>query len=404
MRVSAPVCVLWRRVAAAATAALILGVAPQFAAASPDTPGADAAVEQDPFRRPPADLASLRPGQIIGSRAATPVLDGKAIPDTRGWQISYRSNDTDNEAIMAITTLIVPIAEWTGPGARPVVSQQFAQDSAGRQCAPSVSMSIASGNPGLFLDRNWAVAIPDHEGPRSAFMAGVSGGHIVLDGIRAVRNSGAGGIGAANPWALDGYSGGAQPTGWAAQLQPTYAPEVALKGVALGGLPADPAVVARNLDGHLFSGLMLAGLAGLSAEHPEAGIEEMLNEQGRAMLAVMRSSCVEVITSYSLRKLGDYTQAPDPIAQPGPAAALRRHALGGAAPTAPVFSYHGNLDEVIPVGQADTAIRAWCSGGTPVRIVRSPITEHISEEIVNHQAAVQYLAERFDGKPGPSDC
>ncbi|MCZ4548647.1 lipase family protein [Gordonia rubripertincta] len=394
-----------RRVVATVTVVLALGVVPQVGSAAADTPGAEASVlEHDLFRQPPPDLASLRPGQIIESRPTTPVLDGDVIPDVRGWQISYRSNDTNDEAILAITTLIVPVAEWTGPGARPVVSQQFAQDSAGQHCAPSVSMATASGDPRIFLDRKWAVAIPDHEGPRAAFMAGVSGGHIVLDGIRAVRDLGEGGIGLENPWGMDGYSGGAQPTGWAAQLQPSYAAELPIQGVALGGLPADPAVVARHLDGTPFSGLMLAGLAGLSAEHPEADIEGMLNTRGQAMLREMRSSCVDVISRYALRKLSDYTTVRDPISQPGPAAALRRHALGGAAPTVPVYSYHGNLDEIIPVGQADSLTRAWCSDGTPIQSVRSPVTEHITEEILNHQQAVGYLADRFDGKPAPDNC
>lgn len=393
------------RVVASATVVLALGLGPLCAPAVADTPSAEAtALERDSFRQPPPGLVPLRPGQIIGSRSIRPVLDGEEIPGVRGWQISYRSNDTHDEAILAITTLVVPTAEWTGQGDRPVVSQQFAQDSAGVHCAPSVSMSTASGDPRIFLDRNWAVAIPDHEGPRSAFMAGVSGGRIVLDGIRAVRKFGEGGIGQENPWAMDGYSGGAQPTGWAAQLQPTYAAELPVKGVALGGLPADPAVVARHLDGTLFSGLMLAGLAGLSAEHPEAGIEKILNTRGQAMLREMRSSCVDAITNYALHKLSDYTAAPDPISQPGPAAALRRHVLGGAAPTAPVYSYHGQIDEVIPVGQADTVMRAWCAGGTPVQSVRSPFTEHITEEILNHQEAVGYLADRFEGKPVPDNC
>jgi hypothetical protein len=45
-----------------------------------------------------------------------------------------------------------------------------------------------------------------------------------LDGIRAVKSfTGDRSIGADSPVAMPGYSGGAQATGWAAQLQPTYA-------------------------------------------------------------------------------------------------------------------------------------------------------------------------------------
>jgi hypothetical protein len=57
---------------------------------------------------------------------------------------------------------------------------------------------------------------------------------------------------------MSGYSGGAQVTGWAAQLQPTYAPDVKLTGAALGGLPADLAAVMRQLNGGPFGGLEFA--------------------------------------------------------------------------------------------------------------------------------------------------
>ncbi|MFF3569134.1 lipase family protein [Nocardia jiangxiensis] len=360
-------------------------------------------VGTDSFRRPPADLSSLSPGQIVGSRAVTPAMDGKWIPGVRGWQISFRSNDTHRQPILAITTLIVPVTAWAGPGARPVVSLQMAYDSADPQCAPSVSMATSSGNFMPYLNRNWAVAVPDHEGPRAAFMAGVSGGHVVLDGVRAVRAFTASGIGAGNPWVLDGESGGAQPTAWAAQLQPTYAPELRFAGAAVGGLPADPAVVARNLDGNPFSGLMFAALAGIAGEHPEAGIEAMLNAQGKQMLRAVRTSC-DPVTRYPLRKLSEYSNVSDPISQPDPAAALATHILGKLPPTMPIFDYHGMLDEVVPVAQDDATVHAWCTRGARVHIRRTSFTEHITDYLLNHDAAVQYLIDRIDNKPVPNDC
>ena len=37
----------------------------------------------------------------------------------------------------------------------------------------------------------------------------------------------------------DGISGGATATGWAAQLQASYAPELHVAGFVIGGTPAD---------------------------------------------------------------------------------------------------------------------------------------------------------------------
>ncbi|MBY8856887.1 lipase family protein [Nocardia sp. CA2R105] len=78
-----------------------------------------------------------------------------------------------------------------------------------------------------------------------------------------------------------------KPTAWAAQLQPTYAPELRFAGAAVGGLPADPAVVARNLDGNPFSGLIFAALAGIAGEHAvsdrpdrqQAGTQRLLSRK-----------------------------------------------------------------------------------------------------------------------------
>jgi hypothetical protein len=45
-----------------------------------------------------------------------------------------------------------------------------------------------------------------------------------------------------------GYSGGAIATGWAAQLQPTYAPELAFVGAVAGGTPADFGLLTRTMN------------------------------------------------------------------------------------------------------------------------------------------------------------
>ena len=88
----------------------------------------------------------------------------------------------------------------------------------------------------------WIVSSPDYEGPGSSFSAGRLSGHGVLDGLRAALNFGSTlGLSSGVKVAGFGYSGGAIATGWAAALQPSYAPELTSKlvGWSYGGTPAN---------------------------------------------------------------------------------------------------------------------------------------------------------------------
>src|SRR5262249_33580387 len=211
-------------------------------------------------------------------------------------------------------------------------------------------------------------------------VAGVQAGDAVLDGIRAVQSVPAAGIARANPWALNGYSGGAEATGWAAQLQPSYAPELVLAGAAMGGTPADPAALARFLDGGLFSGFEIAATVSLNTEYPELGLEAVLNARGEQLLTKARGRCVtDLLTPFPFRRLADYTTVPDPLAIPSVSAVLAENRLGAAAPRTPVYDYHANGDEIVPVAQDDAMVAAWCARQATVQQVRHNGGEHALE-------------------------
>jgi hypothetical protein len=305
---------------------------------------------------------------------------------------------------------VVPKAAWTGAGKRPVVSLQTPEDSVGTSCAPSYQ--IATGQDvqdaalgAQLLAANWAVAVPDFEGPKSVFLAGPQAGHAVLDGIRAVKAFNTAGVGSANPWALDGYSGGAEATGWAAQLQPSYAPDVKLVGAAIGGLPSDPAAVGRYIDGTAFAGFEFAAAYGISTEFPEAGIAGLLNAKGRQDFASIKGTCeLNILPAYAFRKLNEDTSVADPFSVPSVAAVLRTNTLGTAAPATPVYDYHADTDEIVPVGQDNTTVDNWCAAGGTVDKVRDLLGEH-AEEVAFRAVSVEiFLANRFAGKPADNDC
>ncbi|MCO6009361.1 lipase family protein [Actinoallomurus purpureus] len=392
-----------------AAAALVLAAGTASAADPP--PAGSVPPDQDPFYSAPSDIGSYRPGQVVDDRKITPKT-GDMADTTDAWQISYRTNDSHDHPELAVTTLLVPKKAWTGGGPRPVVSVQAAEDSTGTQCAPSYGISSGQGygaSSALFaasvLAKGWAVAMPDFEGPKSVFMGGPQAGHAVLDGIRAVKSLGTGGIGTSNPWALDGYSGGAQATGWAAELQPSYAPDVRLAGAALGGTPADPAAVARSLDGGAFSGFEAAGTVSLAAEYPEAGIDDLTTAQGKEALQQARGKCLtDLLTGFAFKRLADYTTVPDPLSVPSVAAMLKKNTMGAAAPATPIYDYHANTDEIVPVAQANVLTRAWCAKGATVQIVRDLIGEHAVEALVRGDDALSFLADRFAGRTPPDTC
>ena len=88
------------------------------------------------------------------------------------------------------------------------------------------------------LKQGYYVVSPDYEGPKSTFTVGRQSGKATLDSIRAILKSNKfTGIKSDAKVAMWGYSGGSLASGWAAALQPKYAPELKknLIGAALGG-------------------------------------------------------------------------------------------------------------------------------------------------------------------------
>jgi alpha-beta hydrolase superfamily lysophospholipase len=146
-----------------------------------------------------------------------------------------------------------------------VVSYQSFYDSLDPADEPSAAIAGAHGiGPAfanietvLFLPlllAGFQINIPDTEGQTADFAAGPEYGYNTLDSLRAITQVEATGISADAPVALIGYSGGAIASEWAAELAPTYAPDVAdyLVGTAIGGVLVEPG---HNL--HYVSGSQL---------------------------------------------------------------------------------------------------------------------------------------------------
>jgi hypothetical protein len=308
----------------------------------------------DPFYRPPAGFEASAPGTVFATRPVSVTGLGLPVP-ADSQQFLVRSTDAKGEPTAVVGTLMVPKAPYSA-GPRPLVSYQPATDSLGDQCNPSYKLRAGTEYelPLMMqaLQLGWAVVVTDYQGPQNAFGAAHMAGHAVLDGIRAaVSLPGTGLSGVQTPVGMWGYSGGGLATSWAAQLQPGYAPELDIAGVASGGTPADFEAAVRQIDGSIASGLVLLASTGLTRAYPE--MLALLNDTGRQMVQRIGDMCVgDAVGAFPFRRLNEFTTSKDPLAEPVTKTVLGLNRLGRQAPKAPVFLYHSVWDELIPFPSA----------------------------------------------------
>src|SRR5256885_2153132 len=126
------------------------------------------------------------------------------------------------------------------------------------------------------LSQGWAVAVTDYPGLGTpgdeAYSVGIAEGYAVLDVLRAATRLPAAGLSASAPMAVEGYSQGGGAAGWAAQLQPGYAPGLHVAGIAAGGIPANLQAVSANIDGSAFFAFLGGAAIGFNAAYPSRGL------------------------------------------------------------------------------------------------------------------------------------
>jgi hypothetical protein len=404
--------------------ALTVGAAPSAAAPSPATncvpvsspPAAPAA---DSFYTPPSPLPVGAPGTVIRSRPVCITAASVATP-YQAWQVMYLSSGTEDATgnpselnalpKVDVATIIVPLTSAaTSP--RPLVSYQVAEDADSATCSPSYESWSGTESEGIawpsLLAQGWALVVPDHEGLDSEFAAGVQEGHAVLDGIRAAESFAPAGLtGVRTPVGLWGYSGGGHATSWAAELAPSYAPELNLAGATHGGTAADIKTVWDHLNG-LDTSLDFAAAVGVGRAYPNlVDLPSILNPAGMALLQQANNGTCDPSASGTI---SNYTKCgcnpvDDPKGFPGIAEMIGVNDLRKHTPKVPEYIYHSYNDELIPLSVAQEQVAAYCAGGDRIWFRVDYPSEHISNAYTGAPGAVGYLASRFAGEPAPNTC
>jgi hypothetical protein len=369
--------------------------------------------DRDAWYADPPDLARYRDGDPIRSRDVPVYALGAPVP-VFARQVLYRSTDALGAPLATATTVLVPGIPWLGPGPRPLISYQEAIDSLGAQCNPSFTLRAGLNKEiallGQFLELGAAVAVPDFDGKRNTILSPAEG-HLILDGLRAVQRSGPGLEHA--PIGLWGYSGGGNATVSAAEAHRRYAPELAVRAAAAGGVPGDKAAIAGYaVSGTQFQANFTGWLAviGLSRTYPTLfDLDDYLTPEGVAVAHDMAGRCLYSIVADSLlRPVTDYLKSPDALSDPRIRRALRLASFGDprSTPDMPLLMWHSTTDQLLPDYLAiDSVVRRYCAEHVDLRFLRVPASEHISADIVGEFAtAVWLLAVTSGVDPGRSTC
>lgn len=370
--------------------------------------------QNDPFYTPPSGWDSQAPGTILNSRPVEVASLQPQAQDADAWQLLYRTTDTAGQPMATVTTVLRPRTEQV----KGLITYQAATDASARQCAPS--FALRQGAPDKYdasldfiqidqmLSSGHAISVPDWEGPDGSVFAPKQPGYAALDGVRAAEAFAPLGLsGTDTPVAAMGYSGGSVSTRWAAQVQPTYAPEIRLVGVAMGGWTAPIGPYLASLDSGPFSGFLPSLLPGMMRADPRlaATFNKYLTPAGQALMAAGDSKCMTPnVAQHAFLRMDDYLTIPFSELFEQVQASFADLDFGPVAPTAPLFLYNAVHDEIVNIAPTDQAVAQWCASGAQITYTRDQLSEHVSLAISATPAVLRWIDDRLAGQPALDGC
>ncbi|KAH8703990.1 putative lipase 8 precursor [Talaromyces proteolyticus] len=395
---------------------------------------------QDPWYTAPEQsiLFSSAPGTILRIRPDPFHLYASLGVNisTASYNILYRTTDANNLPSFAVTTLFIPAGDTEtfhpSQGSPSLLSYQIPYNSPWVDSSPSYTLSTNTNStfPDIVagLAQGWYVSVPDHEGPNATFAIGVEEGHAVLDSLRAVTQSSLSpAVSKENGYSSDhkhidwkiglwGYSGGSIASEFAAEIQASYAPDIQIAGVAIGGLPTPLNAVFEAVNKSPYAGLIPLGLWGAANAYPYVGdyLTSRLTPGAKETGVFTKARNMSVFEAFSVYNGSDIFSyfiggKDDVLSSPittfifETQSTMGRHGL----PTMPIFVYKAVADLLAPIQYVDSLIGQYCNysnvtEGKGVKILyeRNTIGGHVAEEINQDVNAVRFLAKALSGRLG----
>ncbi len=363
--------------------------------------------QAEDFYTPEAAQIAGRPGSIIRAQKFNAPPGAEAA-----YRVLYRSTNASGTPIAVSGVIVVPNGAAPA-GGRPIVSWAHATSGVARDCARSMYPNLYTNMYGLqdMLARGFVVAATDYPGLGGPgihpYLIGVDQGRAVVDIARAARALPEAKAGAT--FATAGYSQGGHASLYAGTLAKSYAPELKLIGIAAAAPPTDLGALIRESGndpvGKVFATYALASWSQLY----NIPLDGVVEQRVRLVVKNIGGAC-NVQYSQGVRLLfaeqaferegflkGDVTNV-------APWKALLAKNSPGPTPAGmPVFLAQGTSDNIVRPAVTQAYADRLCARGTRLTLV--PLKGgHQETGGLAAKPMVEWLADRFAGKPPPSDC
>ncbi|MBN3459872.1 triacylglycerol lipase [Mycobacterium sp. DSM 3803] len=390
---------------------------------------------------PPEPLPPGAPGDLIRTEPSRLVFEpsGQLSANYRGTgtRIMYRSTDAQGKPVAVTGTYIEPDAPWTGNGPRPLLAYATGPYGVGEQCAPSrlvnqgihfsqgfdLMLNVDQGFFGTLVARGFAIVITDGvgmgvHGPQSPqFLNRVAAGTAMIDAARAAMKLPGTSLDPHGPVGFFGWASGGQAALSAAELAPTYGPELNVVGAAADAPITDVAEALPGIDGSFLAVLTGYALRGVFASVPETAdtIRSVMTPRGLQMLDWSGHTClVQGAVDYAFRHIQYWfnTDIGELFGNDPFKSLLAAQRLGNLKPEAPVYITQNRWDPLVSYNASMLTAQDWCSKGADVTVNTNeepPLFNKLDINLllplfVDGERTMAWLADRFNGVPTSSNC
>ena len=280
----------------------------------------------------------------------------------------------------------------------------------GDQCAPSYHFADGTAPELAFaplLTQTAAVFVAtDYEGlgtaGDAAYLVGRSEGQGVLDAARAAQQLTIG-VTPASSILIWGHSQGGGAAALAAELAPTYSPELKVIGAMLGA-PAGELGTAQLTAGLTGSALAfgMQALVGFNAAYPDLALDTFLTPKGRDVVAKLTSNCGDDATVAGL-SAADLV-LPSLATAPTWSQRLEENNPGGRTTSVPMFIYHGQADTTVPATVSAAILAKYCKLGVAVSRKVYPGKGHVDVIAAALTDLLAFATARWDGAKPTDSC